>query len=1239
MVNPHRTPPNRRGVFIWADFVYLDLMSGPHRSSVISALIAPAALIALAGALFAGSRPAPVEDHPAPQGAVRYARDVRPILSDRCFTCHGPDATKRAAKLRLDTFEGATTTRDGSTPVVPGDSAKSELIKRITSTDPKLMMPPPDSGRKPLTERERQIMSAWVDSGAAYESHWAFVPPKKSNVPTGATNPVDAYVNAALAEKNIKPSGKADKTTLLRRVTMDLTGLPPTEAELDAFEKDTAPGAYERAVERLMTQEPYRSRLGERLAVPWLDAARYADTQGIHMDAGHQLWPYRDWVIGAFRDNMPFDRFITEQIAGDLLPNATTAQKVASGFNRCHVQTDEGGAIPEEYLVEYAVDRTATTGSVMLGLTMGCVRCHDHKYDPISMDDFYSLLAYFNSIEEPGLYSQTQDPQRAHEPFIEVPTPEHSAALEALNKQLADLKTEFNRDEPEDASRLAASISDTMTQAGVSWLPTKVTGVEGTNGVVFKESTTEPGVVMHDGTSKVPEKGDVSIELDVDEAQLRLICLEVLPGANGKVGLAFNGNAVVSEIDVQVAPRSDPAKKQPVPLAWAWADHSQRNGDFEITNVIPPAAGKAGLSRVWALQGYDMPGPRLAMLLSQKPFGFAGGARVTVTIKQQSMYAQHMIGKVRLSLGTISQAGLSLLPTTSSRFFTLGAFTAVSRNPDGSDGTGYSTTIGPESLTALDLTQAFEGKNWTLNDAMDGTLLELPPQLTVFYVAREVFAPIARKHPLSLGSDDGFQLYVGGAHAGERRIDRSGAPDQDKLPIELKAGRTLVIQKIINTAGQATAYQKLLPDPNAKNAKSLSGLEIAALAPESARTALGQRFSEIWRIRNIPRLVALLPQIKTKEQEVAQHKASTPKTMVMKELPEPRPTFVLTRGQYDRPDKNRPVTRRPPASFGAIPDGLEPNRLGLARWLTSSENPLVARVAVNRFWEIFFGYGIVRTVEDFGMQGEWPTHPELLDYLAVDFRESGWDVHRLIKMIVTSETYQRESRVRRDLAEIDPENKLLAYYPRHRLSAEQLRDQALYVSGLLVEKVGGPSVKPYQPEGLWQEVAMPESNTRLFVQGKGSELYRRSLYTYWKRAAPPPNMLTFDAPTREACTMRRPSTNTPLQALNLMNDVQYVEAARTLAQAAIKATSNDESRIGMIWRRTTGRTPTDAERSRIIASLGKFRDRFKADESDAKELIMHGESKADQSISPAELAAWTMVASAAFNLHESVTHE
>ena len=1214
------------------------------RGHLAAAFVAPVALSLAAGAVVLGHRGDAEAGGAAPtvaERAVRYARDVRPVFSDRCFTCHGPDAGKRAAKLRLDTFEGATEVRDGTAAIVAGDAARSELLRRINSTDPNVMMPPPESGKKPLTQAERRAIGAWIQDGATYEPHWAFVPPVAPLAPqVGERAPIDAFVESELASRGIKASGPADRATLIRRVTMDLTGLPPTVAEIDAFESDKNEGAYERVVDRLMNEEPYRTRMAERLATPWLDAARYADTQGIHMDAGRQIWPYRDWVIGAFRDNMPFDRFVTEQIAGDMLPDATTAQKVASGFNRCHVQTDEGGAISEEYLVEYAVDRTATVGSVMLGLTVGCARCHDHKFDPISMEDFYSLLAYFNSIEEPGLYSQSQDTQRAHEPFIEVPSPEHSAALESISKQLTELKNEFNRTDPEDAAKLASSIAATASDAGVVWLPTTITGVSGTNGLSFKASTSEPGVAAHDPGTKVPDSADVSIELDVDEAQLRLLSLEVLPGANNKLGLAPNGNAVVSEISVEVAPRGSPEKKQPVPLMWAWADHSQRNGNFDITNVIPPAAGKPDSSRVWALQGHDIPGPRVALLLAQRPFGFPGGARVTVTIRQQSMYAQHMLGKVRLSLGTLSPAGLKMLPTVSSRFFTLGPFPAVGRNPDGSVGTGYTTSIGPETLQQLDLSQAFAGAPWTLSDAMDGTLQPLGQGLTVFYVAREVFAPSPRSHTLSLGSDDGFQLYVGGKHAGERRVDRSGAPDQDALPVELNAGRTLVIQKIINTGGEATAYQKLLADQGGTGSpRPLLGLEVASLAPDSTRQLLGDRFTEVWRMRNIPRLVALLPQIKTKEQELVTLRAQSPKTMVMKELPTPRPTFVLTRGLYDQPDKARPVTRRPPPSLGAATPNAEPNRLGLARWLTSADNPLVARVAVNRFWEILFGHGIVRTTEDFGMQGEWPTHPELLDYLAVDFRESGWNVHRLIRAIVTSETYRRDSRVRPDLAEIDPENKLLAYYPRHRLTAEQLRDQALFVSGLLVEKVGGSSVKPYQPPGLWQEVAMPDSNTRIFEQGKGADLYRRSLYTYWKRASPPPNMLNFDAPTREACTIRRPSTNTPLQALNLMNDVQYVEAARSLAQSAIKADADDGRRVITIWRRVTGRTPTDTERTRVLTSLAKYRERFASGEADARELVMFGNSKPDAEIPTAELAAWTMIASAALNLHESVTHE
>lgn len=1162
---------------------------------------------------------------------IRFGRDVRPILSDRCFKCHGPDLATRAAGLRLDTFDGATATlKSGDRAITPHDPAASEILRRITSTDPSVMMPPPDSGKKPLSDAERVTIERWIKTGATYEPHWAFVAPIRPTPPAGnATNTIDRFIFARLQAAAIQPSPEADRPTLARRVFLDLTGLPPTPEELDAFLADTAPDAYERLVDRLLTQEPYVSRLAERLASPWMDQSRYADTNGIHMDAGRQMWLWRDWGLDAFRTNMPFDRFVKEQLAGDLIPNATLAQKVASGFNRNHVITDEGGAISEEYLVEYAVDRASTVGSVMLGLTVGCARCHDHKYDPVTAEDFYSLYAFFNSIEEPGLYSQEPDPNRAFEPFLVVPSAEQTTRIAALNAEADDIRTALAAPSNDDSAAFDSFLAETAAASGLKWAAANPTAVASTDNVSLSIDTS--GSVTASNAN--PDNSDYTITLRTDSTNLRLIALEALLGDNGKVGRAPNGNAVVTAITATATSVRDPSLSRPVPLSWAWADHSQQNGDFDIVNVLTPGRpGSAG----WALQGHERPGPRLALLLAAEPFGFEGGTDLTITLRHQSQFTQHSLARVRLSLASLAEAALPRLPLAMSRWYRVGPFPGDEQNRV------YEPVFGPETAQAsLDFAARFGNKKlaWTFDpEFRDGVVRSANDGRIAEYFGRLVHAPSPRTLDLSIGSDDAWKVFVRGVEAASRFVERGIDPDRDNASVELPAGTSPFVLKIANTGGAGAAFLKPLPR---LADDSLDGDLIASLAPPSARTGeLADRMRHAWRMRHVPayrdraaRLVAIDAEIK------ALH-AAAPRTMVMKELTTPRPTFVLSRGVYDQPDKTRPVSRRTPLALGTLPPNAPADRLGLAEWILAPENPLFARVTINRVWEIAFGTGLVRTTDDFGLQGEWPSHPELLDWLAVEFRESGWNLRHMLRLIVTSGTYRQQSIVRRDTADIDPENRLLAFYPRRRLTAEQIRDLALAASGLLVERLGGPSVKPYQPDGLWQEVAMLQSNTRVYERGNGDDLHRRSLYTYWKRAAPPPSMLTFDAPTRESCTVRRPSTNTPLQALVLWNDEQFVEAARVLAQRTLRSPGTDAERLTTLFRRVTARTPTDAEAALLANALSDFRARYAIAPTDADALLKVGVTPpppAEGPISPAELAAWTMLASSVLNLHETLT--
>ncbi len=1160
---------------------------------------------------------------------LRYDRDIRPILSDKCFRCHGHDSAKRRGNLRLDERESATCERDGGAAIVPGSADKSELWRRIVSTNDDDRMPEPSSNKPPLSDDERALIKRWIDEGAKYEPHWSFVAPVKPAVPQlrdakWARNEIDRFIEAKLETNGFSPSSEAPRDVLLRRVFLDLTGLPPTPEELDQFLADTRPDAYERWVDKLLEEEPYATRYAERMTQPWLDAARYADTCGIHTDAGRQMWAWRDWVLKAYHDNYPFDRFLTEQIAGDLLPNATDDQRVASGFNRNHVTTDEGGAIADEYLVEYAVDRTATTGSVFLGLTLGCARCHEHKFDPISQDEFYRFYAFFNSIEEPGLYSQLPDSNRAFEPFMAVPSAEQRAKISELEAKSASEKQALDAPAPEEDAQRTKFLADEIAHDGVQWAKSELVAATSTGGSTL---TIQPdGSVLASGEN--PKQDEHVVTLRTHAKDLRILSLEALADPsfpNGRVGRAFNGNAVVSGVEVEAKSMRDPTQHRSIRFGWAWADWEQDNGDFTAVNLLDT---KDMLG--WAVDGHRREGNRSVLLLADDPFGYDGGTELEIKVQYKSGYEFHNLGRIRLTVGSIAEPGLAHLPAAASSWYLVGPF------PNEDTKALYDTKFGPEESSEIDFTKNFGSGNqmWRYVDNLrDGQLnTTLPTDRNATYVGKRIFSPTARTVDVSLGSDDGFALFLNGAQVASKMVDRAVAADQDKAKLELRAGVNTLVFKIINTGGIGGFYFKA-----ERRADELAGDLVAAIVPDAARYAdLAARLERAWRVNFSPGYRERTEHIAALDMELAKVKGEIPLTMVMKELPKERDTFALTRGQYDHPDKNRPVTRGVPEALGKLPDGAPLDRLGLAQWMTSSENPLVARVAVNRLWELVFGTGIVRTSEDFGQQGEFPSHPELLDWLAVDFRENGWDVKRMVKRLVTSSTYRQSSKARADVREHDPEDRWLAWFPRRRLTAEQIRDQALYVSGLLVEKTGGPSVKPYQPDGLWQEVAMPASNTRFYVRGEGDQLWRRSIYTYWKRACPPPSLMTFDAPTREFCTIRRPSTDTPLQALVIWNDEQFVEAARVLAERVLDVQGGDRERLTSLYRRCTARRPNESELALLTKTLGEFRERYRAAPDDAKKLIAIGMKPAKPELEPVELAAWTLVASALFDLDATI---
>lgn len=1195
------------------------------RRAILAALAAGTTLVAAGAVMSPPPSPPPPSSVASIVAAdpIRFGRDIRPILSDRCYLCHGPDRAKQKAGLRLDSFEGATAPRKDGAAIVPGHPDESLLLQRISSVAADTVMPPPDSGKHAITAAEQATLRQWIAEGALYESHWAFTVPTVPTVPTvhdvaWPRTPIDNFILAALERAAIAPNSEADRATLCRRVFLDLTGLPPTPEETASFLTDERGDAYEVLVDRLLTEEPYRSRYAERMAIPWLDVARYADTCGIHQDNGRQMWLWRDWVLAAFRDNMPYNQFVIEQVAGDLLPNGTVQQKIASGFNRAHVTSDEGGALDAEYLLEYAVDRTATVGAAFLGLTVQCARCHDHKFDPVTQEDFYSLLAFFNSNEQPGIYSQTMDANRAYEPSIEVPTPEHTARLSILAQAAADARTA--RDAMSDTERADfASFRTKISSEGIRWASLQYVSAVSTEKTTL---TVQPdGSVLSSGEN--PANDEQTFTYRTDATDLRAVCLEAMTDPSlplGRVGRAPNGNAVLDAIEVEAVSVVDPTKRRSVSLAWAWADVEQMDGDYRVANALRRDG------RVWAVNAHNEPGARAALFVAAEPFGFPGGTELRVKLVTKSPYAQHAFGRVRIHAGAVSESLLAQLPTASSNWYIVGPFPISNAND------GYETAFGPEKAIPLDLNATFGAVGtgtfkWRYAPLIkEAEAVGLANGVDAEFVAREIWSAAPGSLELSIGSDDGLQVFANGVRIHDHRIDRSIVSDRDRVVVPLVVGSNLLVCKVVNTGVDGGFYHREIPGTSSIGRGSVAlAMPSGSVRPEVLEGAIAS-----WRAAQSPTYKARAEAFAAADRQRTDFAATLPRTMVMQERGVPVDTFVMKRGLYDQPDTTRKVSRRIPVALGVLPADAPQDRRGLAQWLVSPQNPLTARVVVNRFWEQFFGRGLVKSSEDFGLQGEWPSHIELLDWLATDFRDHGWDVRRLVKEIVTSATYRQSSRVRRAVAAHDPEDRMLSWFPRQRLTAEQIRDQALYVGGLLRERLGGPSVKPYQPAGLWQETSMPSSNTKAYDQGTGDDLWRRSLYTYWKRASPPPSMLAFDAPTREFCAVRRFVTNTPLQALVLWNDPQLVEAARASAERALREPGDDRARIARLWMRVTGRVVDDRVLNDVTEALAAERARWDTAEGrlDAQKLLAVGASPVPADITPAELASWTMICNA-----------
>ncbi|MDE3195379.1 MAG: DUF1553 domain-containing protein [Acidobacteriota bacterium] len=996
---------------------------------------------------------------------VDFDRQIRPILSDNCFSCHGPDAKNRMANLRLDIPDGG---------MVP-----AKVLARITNADAARRMPPAYSGHT-LTPQQIDLIKQWIESGAKWQVHWAFVAPKRPALPAvketaWVRNPIDSFILARLEKENLKPSPEADKATLLRRVTYDLTGLPPTVAELNSFLADKSPDAYEKRVDALLNSPRY----GERMAVQWLDLARYADTHGYHIDSSREMWHWRDWVIDAFNRNMPYDEFTVEQLAGDLMPNATIEEKIASGFNRNHMINFEGGAIPEEYQVEYVVDRLEATSTTWMGLTLGCARCHDHKYDPISQKDFYRFFAFFNNTPEKGLDGRTGNA----DPYLQLPSPEQKARQEELKAAIK--------------SHEAALAEDRVAKDQAEWEKTQLATMD---------AATHNGLAAH-----------YAFDGNLDDSS-----------GGYRYGRLVHGDLTYSNAAVD------------------------KGADFDgETHAIFP--------RVAALDG--------------RSFSMSFWLKTNQKLRNQVLKQ----GVFEIALDDYELSGIQ--QRVPKLYVTLPNGLAV-RTAD--------RLPWPENMNQIYI--AFNGSDLAIE--VNGK----PAKVEVLHTAGSAAVSGNSLEVVDFkGKLDDLRFY-----------ERDLTSDELAFLIHREPLRGILA---------------ILPDKRSKEQKAwIRDYYLSNGAPATDRKS--------W------------DELKSLRQADKKLTAEIPTTMVMSEITDkPRETFILARGDYR--NQTEKVTPGVPSVLPPLPKDAPANRLTLAKWLIDPSNPLTARVAVNRYWQMYFGVGIVKTAENFGSQGDPPTNQELLDWLATEFTRTGWNVKAIQRLIVTSAAYRQSSKVTPELLEKDPENRLIARGPRFRLPAEMIRDGELYEGGLLKEKRGGPGVDPYQPKGVWEAIAFGDGfSSQSYTQGHGDDLHRRSLYTFWKRTAPPPEMITFDTPSREKCTARRTVTNTPLQALVLLNDTTYIEAARGLAERMMtEGGKSEDQKLDYGFRLATARNPEPRELAVLRDSLNAGLLDYKRHEDRAQALLRNGEAPVNPKLNQSDLAAWTTVASMILNLDEAISKQ
>ena len=1016
---------------------------------------------------------------------VDFNFHVKPILSDRCFACHGPDANMREAGLRLDLAANAidSVLESGGRALVPGSLRRSEVFHRITSDDAEERMPPAESNLM-LEPREIAILSRWIEQGADYKPHWAFLSVEKPAPPLTrddewARNPIDQFTLSQLEARGLAPEPEADRETLLRRLTLDLTGLPPNIAEIDAFLADDAPDAYEQVVDRLLRS----NTRGERMAQDWLDVARYADSHGYSLDGYRSMWPWRDWVIGAFNQNLPYDQFVTWQLAGDLLPNATQDQRLATAFLKNHRLNSEGGIVPEEYMVEYAVDRTVTAGTAFMGLTMECARCHDHKYDPISQKEFYEMLAYFNNVNEVGeIRADGNDG-----PQVLIANDEQAGRLTALENEIASIKASLR------------TMADTYRVAPVLEVAVSLGS----------------GLLSH---------------LDFD---------------------ALRDNAVVDRV----------ASRKPVPLT----------GDAKLVD------GYRGTGlRFTPYEGLEYPLEDFTFDRAD-PFAFSFWVN----------------------------------PSSSSDYMSL--LMKIASKNDGLK--GYEVALEENRLT-VHLISSFPSNRIEVR--------------SVNVVQQNTWTHVAVSYTGS-GDAEGVQVYLNGRavekHVVIDQLEQTMVSEAKKRP--LRIGYRRQYQAAVDE-GHAILDELRIYD------RSLTALEAAILHdPAILPDALPEK---VRRLHHLEQQHADFRAMKTSLQRVLVKRNKIQDglegVMVMEDLAEPRPTYILARGAYDAPEEQ--VSPGILASVLPAEKEIAPNRLGLAQWLLDERHPLTARIAVNRYWQMFFGRGIVETTEDFGSQGALPSHPALLDWLAATFIESDWDIRALQKMVVMSATYRQASTTSPEKRATDSDNVWLSRGPSHRLSAEMLRDQALAASGLLNNKMGGRSVKPYQPPGLWAEKSEFTILKKYEPDTDGNQ-YRRSLYTFWRRTSPPPAMTLFDAPARDNCTVRRQRTSTPLQALVLLNDPQFVEAARVLAERVmIQHPSDTATQITQAYRMLSGKKPDEKTLDLLVQLYTDAVADFQQTSEDAASFLSVGEAARTQSLDVAAHAALAVVVNMIMSFDEVV---